>query len=487
MPPASYLAHIEQDYLPEVALAGNISLLLLQPEAIIVSIAIHSDGDILVQETELQHKNYSSWQIRKLSQCMSDHMYLYGYDAMELPIIEAADMFLIKAGDQVVNKLFTFERHGHQLALRPEFTVSATYHYMSEYARRQSIARWQFNGFVFEDDPNIPNGNHQHFSIGAELIGMKDIVGDAEVIGMAANGLSQAGIHDWRLILGHTGLIRQLLARFHLDASTEHFLLGYLSSLKSPDLGKTFVMEQMDKLLFGDLGRQTLDNISTLDEANTRDVLDKMFDTRYQNTGTMGGRTQQDITRRLLHKRRRFVARDDIVSAIELLDRLTKINLHPTEAFKEIYNVISPEDSQTHYLLSIWIQITNLLEFYGISKEQILIQPDLARSWDYYSGIVFELRARDGGHLGGGGRYDGLTRLIGGHQDAPAVGFAYYADEIISMLPDTSEAKPLSVTMWLNTDGTSRLPEHAGLKPYAKNPLQYRCCRGDWNRRLMIV
>jgi len=36
--------------------------------------------------------------------------------------------------------------------------------------------------------------------------------------------------------------------------------------------------------------------------------------------------------------------------------------------------------------------------------------------------------------IGGGGRYDELTRLIGAEEETPAVGFAYYVDEMATLL-----------------------------------------------------
>ncbi len=43
--------------------------------------------------------------------------------------------------------------------------------------------------------------------------------------------------------------------------------------------------------------------------------------------------------------------------------------------------------------------------------------------------------------LAGGGRYDELTRLIGGEQETPAVGFAYYLDQIARAVLTPLEAE----------------------------------------------
>jgi histidyl-tRNA synthetase len=65
----------------------------------------------------------------------------------------------------------------------------------------------------------------------------------------------------------------------------------------------------------------------------------------------------------------------------------------------------------------------------GMLKQQdmtnVEFDPYLARGFDYYTGVVFEIFATDPEHkrsLFGGGRYDGLTKLFNA-QDVPAAGF----------------------------------------------------------------
>ena len=44
----------------------------------------------------------------------------FGYQPIETPTIEYADLFLIKSGDEAINRLFTFELYGRQLCLRSD-------------------------------------------------------------------------------------------------------------------------------------------------------------------------------------------------------------------------------------------------------------------------------------------------------------------------------------------------------------------------------
>lgn len=84
----------------------------------------------------------------------------------------------------------------------------------------------------------------------------------------------------------------------------------------------------------------------------------------------------------------------------------------------------------------------DLLEYLDELEIPFEIDPNLVRGLDYYTKTVFELFSGplDEGSkrnaLGGGGRFDGLVKLIGG-EDTPAVGFALGMDRIVNEMKKT--------------------------------------------------
>ena len=79
--------------------------------------------------------------------------------------------------------------------------------------------------------------------------------------------------------------------------------------------------------------------------------------------------------------------------------------------------------------------IKNLLSDANIKYE---INPRLVRGLDYYCHTVFEFKTNDLGSqdtLIGGGRYDGLTKILGG-PDIPGVGWAGGVERIIMLMMD---------------------------------------------------
>ena len=75
-----------------------------------------------------------------------------------------------------------------------------------------------------------------------------------------------------------------------------------------------------------------------------------------------------------------------------------------------------------------------------------VVEPRLVRGLDYYTRTTFEFTVPDGSGLGtqnallGGGRYDGLSEMLGGPK-APGIGFAIGEDRLILTLEaQTGEA-----------------------------------------------
>jgi len=70
-------------------------------------------------------------------------------------------------------------------------------------------------------------------------------------------------------------------------------------------------------------------------------------------------------------------------------------------------------------------------------NSQLIIDLTLARGLNYYTGIIFEVKATDiqMGSIGGGGRYDNLTGLFG-VPDIPGVGISFGVDRIYDVMEE---------------------------------------------------
>lgn len=142
----------------------------------------------------------------------------------------------------------------------------------------------------------------------------------------------------------------------------------------------------------------------------------------------------------LVNDRRNFEGLSkDTVIALDKLDKigdegvrkeLTDKGMSQEEA-KKTLDVISSK-KPTQDLEKIFASLIDL----GISGSEFQFIPTLARGLDYYTGAIFELRARSYGNLslGSGGRYDNLIGMFS-KKDIPAVGFSFGLDRLIEALP----------------------------------------------------
>jgi len=114
------------------------------------------------------------------------------------------------------------------------------------------------------------------------------------------------------------------------------------------------------------------------------------------------------------------------------------------------------EDSRAHFE-----QVRVALDACGVPYT---IEPRLVRGLDYYTRTTFEFTVPDGSGLGtqnallGGGRYDGLSEMLGGPK-APGIGFAIGEDRLILTLQAQAEAKePAKLDAFIAPMGVAQNP-----------------------------
>lgn len=358
----------------------------------------------------------------------------FGYQLIEVPTLEPASLFLTKAGDQIIERLVTFDHRGHLFALRPEFTASAAYRYLVEGHR--DVARWQCSGPIFENRTQGASSTgypFQRHSLGAELIGFPGAFADAEIIALAVLGLVEQGLRDYRLTLGHVGLTRHLMRRFQLDDRALRFLLKQRADLYEAAITRDEIIEKLNRYLAVENRDAATFSDAPPVPAMTTEMLSSVL-SNSRRSQTLGGRTQQDIARRLLEKERRAASRSQIIAALDFLIEWMAIRGPLESTYTQLTAYLSPDDEIGQQMLSHWSQVISFLKQYGIPEESIELEPDLVRSWDYYNGMVFELSTSSGTALAGGGRYDDLAQLLGAPEPVPAVGFVYEMDAVNTVL-----------------------------------------------------
>lgn len=365
----------------------------------------------------------------------------FGYQRLETPFVEYADLFLTKSGDDAVNRLFTFELYGRLLCLRSEFTPSAARMYVERYQHAPKPLRWQFAGEVFRYETPQRNHSRQFTMVGTELIGAAGASADAETLGMAMHALQQLGLQGLRLVIGHVGLLAQLIEPFNLDRRLRRFVLRQVENLRRPGRGRAYVEAQLAKL-YGDLPDSEPSSAFPAEAlAADSDKLGRALQLLLESAdlGTTGvGRSSTDIAKRLLTKQRRASQHADLMQALDFLEQLCALDGAPAQVLPALERLIAPGQTIGRALFDELRATIALLDAYNVPSEALRLNMGFARGLNYYTGIVFEIYSAQGDQLCGGGRYDELIRVLGAAAETPAIGFAYGLDRILAALGITA-------------------------------------------------
>lgn len=346
---------------------------------------------------------------------------LAGYHGVELPILEETDLYLRKAGGDMLSKLYSFvEPGGTRVSLRPEFTASVVRHFLQN---GEATARWHYAGPVFRFETG--EALRQLYQQGVETIGDSGNACDAALLDLALVGLKNVGLTNVSLEIGHVGVVAEALAGFGLSERTRTSLLATVGST-----GGAAVRDRLRDLGLtaeGDAATELKASLVALGDEGARTVVRGLLESI--NVDLLGGRDPDQIVGRLLRKLSGWDDPANIERAVDLVQTLKSVRGEPSTAIAEARKVLKDWDKSTSSL-DQFEDVLGRLE--GSSAGNVTVDFGLNRELGYYSGIVFEIAA-DGPSgrvpLAGGGRYDGLIRALGG-KDVPAAGFAYSIDNV---------------------------------------------------------
>lgn len=127
--------------------------------------------------------------------------------------------------------------------------------------------------------------------------------------------------------------------------------------------------------------------------------------------------------------------RDLNEAQIITIEKYLQIDGNTEERLSQLKNLLGDNETgktgihEIEYILN-YSEITN-------HKSQIVADFTLARGLNYYTGIIFEIKAKgvQMGSIGGGGRYDDLTSLFG-VPNVPGVGISFGVDRIYDVMEE---------------------------------------------------
>lgn len=338
-----------------------------------------------------------AWRRSTVRKAMQKVLERWGYQEIATPTFEHLELFTIKSGESVLDEIYSFkDKGGRDLALRPELTAPVMRMYVNELQNVAKPLRLYYFGSCFRYERPQRGRFREFWQFGAELIGGGKPDSEAEVIALADQMLRSVNIRG-DIHVGYLGLIRSILKKIEpehrseimrmIDKKERENLEAYLQNIGAEDkcIG-TGLLELID--------------------LKGRDALDKAV----------------EISQTIANFQDKTASGSDAKTASA-----------PAEASGEgRTSARTGREVKAESGLEGFQKTIDLLDSYGVD---VVIDFEIVRGLEYYSGTVFEIYAEGLGaqrQICGGGTYE-LAGLFGGAETS-STGFGLGFDRIMEIV-----------------------------------------------------
>jgi ATP phosphoribosyltransferase regulatory subunit len=351
-----------------------------------------------------------------------------GFDHIAPDIIQPADIFLERSGEDIRARTFVFsDPDGNELCLRPDLTVPACRYHLS-HGDTAREARYCYLGtaFRFPDELLSPQEFNQ---AGIEWFGDENpVAAEARVMKLTIAALEAAGLSRLKVTMGDLGLFNALIdsmampERWRRRLKHQFWRPSAFRSLlqrfaKPATFKRTAISAHVDAIAGQDAEQATAARVADLGLPLVTD------------------RSVAEVAARLSEK---------------LADR-SETPLDPAKV-RLIESYLALEGSVTDVIADLarlpgspaldgarrWFETRiEALEDQGLNPRRFHFSANFGRELEYYTGLVFqvEVEARNAPLVvAGGGRYNDLLQDLGAASRVPAVGCAIHTERVKAVL-----------------------------------------------------
>lgn len=311
----------------------------------------------------------------------------WGFEPLDTPAFEFADALgkFLPDADRPNEGVFAFQDDDDQwLALRYDLTAPLARFAAEHWQTLAKPYRRYAFGPVWRNEKPGPGRFREFLQCDADTVGSDRPEADAEIIAMAVEGLTAAGVPNGGAVV---------------KINTRKLLNGLLDRAGVSDGGQRLsVLRAIDKL-------------DRLGAGGVRDLLGKG---RLDDSGAFTGGSE--------------LTGEQIGAVMTFLTAATAGRASALDVLAGVVGGSAEGDQGLDELARIDAALTGL----GVSEDQARFDPSVVRGLEYYTGAVFEaelvlqgpVESLRLGSVGGGGRYDDLVARFTGER-TPATGFSF--------------------------------------------------------------
>jgi ATP phosphoribosyltransferase regulatory subunit len=345
-----------------------------------------------------------------------------GFDQIAPDIIQPADIFLERSGEDIRARTFVFnDPEGHELCLRPDLTVPACRYHLSHAENESTEARYSYLGpaFRFPDERLSPQEFNQ---AGLEWFGATDAVAaEARMLKLCISALEAAGASGLKVTIGDVGLFGALLSDTEMPERWRRRLRhqfwrpqAFHQLLASFAAGNAAKRSSISPI------------IDTLKTETAAAWLEK------NSIAMQGTRSLDEIAARLAEK---FADRSQAPIKPEAIENYLSIEGPALDVLLMLKTVNGAK--QYAAACAAYEKRLEQIEDTGLNPRRFKFSANFGREIEYYTGFVFqiEIETKDGPvAVAGGGRYDELLSDLGAPKKVPAIGCAIHTERLQAVL-----------------------------------------------------
>jgi histidyl-tRNA synthetase len=189
----------------------------------------------------------------------------YGFREIGTPALESTQMYVDKSGAGIVDELYSFtDQGGRDVALTPELTPTVARMVVAKQQALSKPIKWYSTRAFWRYEEPQQGRFREFYQTNVDIFGSSDPRADAEVLAVAADGLTSLGLtsEDFEFRVSHRDILGGLLNAFDADVDTQDAIRvvdkrekieygEYLDGLSAAGLSYEQA-EQFDALLTGD-------------------------------------------------------------------------------------------------------------------------------------------------------------------------------------------------------------------------------------------
>jgi ATP phosphoribosyltransferase regulatory subunit len=351
-----------------------------------------------------------------------------GFTRVETSILQPAEIFLDRAGEEIRRRTFVLtDPAGQELCLRPDLTIPVCCMHLQQGGKFP--ARLCYNGLVFRHQPMEPERPTQFFQAGAELLGAGDrVAAETEILTLTVEAIRAAGLDAFEMKLGDLALFGAFIDALDIAPHwrgrlKRHFWrVGYFEEL----LQKLSQEQRTD-------AQRLLAHLGTLEESDARPAFEGLMD--MLGSAPLGGRSREEIVDRLIEQAAEAATLRLDARLAAFIAKLLAVSGPAADALSQIRALTKSAGVSLEAPLTAMATRLETLKSLGVKPSRISFAARFGRNMEYYTGFVFELWSRDSEgavQIAGGGRYDTLLEQLGSKRSISAVGFTIRTERVLA-------------------------------------------------------